>query len=44
MRRYRDVIVVLAMFGFVWFAAATLSGPVDRRFGALGDFLRWLTR
>lgn len=44
MRRFRDFFLVLAMFGFVAFAAAALSGVVDRGFESLGGMLGWLIR
>lgn len=44
MGKYREFVLVAAMFGIVLVAALAASGSIDHAFGSLADALAWLTR
>lgn len=42
MRKYREFVLVVAMFGLVLVGALVASGRIHNTFGSLGDALAWL--
>ena len=43
MKKYRDFLLVAALFAIVYLGALTASGRVDDTLGSLSNVLAWLT-
>lgn len=44
MKKYRDLVLIMAVFGIVLYGALAASGRIGYTFGSLGDTLRWIVR